>query len=199
MKYKYTKEQLEEIVPKVLSMRALLLELGIAYTGGNFSHMKKRLEKEGISTKHFLGQRAGKGVQNTKRLTPEQILVESVERVKADKLRRALVESGVGYKCVTCGISDWNNASITLHVDHIDGNSLDNRIENLRFLCPNCHSQTPTFSGRKNKQTKSHTCTDCGNIIARRSTRCTSCAATVRNRTRKTNAGVASERYNNTA
>jgi predicted RNA-binding Zn-ribbon protein involved in translation (DUF1610 family) len=60
-----------------------------------------------------------------------------------------LHESGVPYVCEVCGIeAEWNGKPIVLHVVHISGDWLDNRKENLRFLCPNCHSQTPTFAGR---------------------------------------------------
>ena len=55
-----------------------------------------------------------------------------------------------GYKCSCCGISEWNNNPITLEVDHIDGNPYNNLPENLRFICPNCHSQTSTYRA-KNK------------------------------------------------
>lgn len=55
-----------------------------------------------------------------------------------------------GYKCVTCGNDGmWNNAVLTLHLDHIDGDNKNNNLDNLRFLCPNCHTQTATYGGKK--------------------------------------------------
>ena len=52
------------------------------------------------------------------------------------------------YKCSTCNIDSWNGKKLVLELDHINWNHTDNRLENLRFLCPNCHSQTDTFRGR---------------------------------------------------
>lgn len=72
-------------------------------------------------------------------------------------LRQYLTETH-GYKCSCCGISEWNNKPITLDVDHIDGNPYNDNPSNLRYLCPNCHSQTPTYkaknkgSGRLNRR-----------------------------------------------
>lgn len=68
------------------------------------------------------------------------------------------------------------NKKITLQLDHINGINNDNRVENLRFLCPNCHSQTSTYTGKNTKKNKVNKCVDCGKIITRSSTRCRSCS-----------------------
>ena len=65
-------------------------------------------------------------------------------KVKNKLIREKVFE----YKCVECGISDWNKKPIVLHLDHIDGDSSNHIKSNLRFLCPNCHSQTETWCGR---------------------------------------------------
>jgi 5-methylcytosine-specific restriction endonuclease McrA len=69
-------------------------------------------------------------------------------------LRRKLLNEGTEYKCVICKITKWNEKAISLEVDHIDGNSSNNLLENLRLLCPNCHSQTNTWRGRNTKKAK---------------------------------------------
>lgn len=70
------------------------------------------------------------------------MLREGGTREKAARLRRAMIESGIEYKCVACGISDvYNGMSLVLEVNHKSGDWLDNRIANLEFRCPNCHSQ----------------------------------------------------------
>ena len=71
------------------------------------------------------------------------------------KIRRLLIESGRPNECSCCGLSSiWNNKPLTLHVDHINGDRKNNDFSNLRFLCPNCHSQTDTYCGRNIKGNK---------------------------------------------
>jgi predicted RNA-binding Zn-ribbon protein involved in translation (DUF1610 family) len=85
-------------------------------------------------------------------LTPDRILVvlrPGARRAKPHLLTRALIELGVPYECATCGCDgQWQGRSLTLEVDHIDGDYRNNLKDNLRFLCPNCHRQTPNFAGR---------------------------------------------------
>jgi predicted amidophosphoribosyltransferase len=71
--------------------------------------------------------------------------------------------------------SEWRGKPISLHLDHINGDPSDNRIENLRILCPNCHSQTPTYSGKNKKTARNNLCADCGGPASRRAERCLSC------------------------
>lgn len=63
-----------------------------------------------------------------------------------------LLQSGVQYQCATCGIHDWLGKVLVLHLDHIDGNRGNNTLDNLRLLCPNCHSQTETYCGKNRRR-----------------------------------------------
>ncbi len=102
---------------------------------------------------HFTGK--GWNLDNKNwvmKLKPEEILIErkTGNRTKTSKLKRAMIESGISYICSQCKILPiWNNNPLTLEIDHIDNNWLDDRKENLRFLCPNCHSQTKGFRNKK--------------------------------------------------
>lgn len=142
---------LRPIVASSLSFAEVLRHLGLKQTGGSQSNIKRLVEKYGISTDHFLGQARNRGDehQGPRKIPAEEILVlrdPLAHPEKAYKLRRAMIESGIPFRCAMCGIEPvWNERPLMLTVDHINGCRYDNRRENLRFLCPNCHSQTPTF------------------------------------------------------
>lgn len=139
-----TDEQLAEAVKESFSVMGVLEYLGLRKTGGGNAHYKKRIDKLGLDTSHFTGRASNRGKQFNTRKSKEEILVyrTSGTRQKSAQLVRALIESGVKHECKKCGNGpEWMGNVLTLDVDHINENWLDDRIENLRFLCPNCHSQ----------------------------------------------------------
>jgi transposase-like protein len=149
---KYTAQLLIPIIQSSISYAEVLRKLGLKQTGGSQANIKRLAQKYGINTDHFLGQARNQG--NAHRGGPEKIAAEkilvlretSAHPEKAHKLRRAMIEIGVSFCCAICGIKPvWNAKPLMLTVDHVNGCRYDNRCENLRFLCPNCHSQTSTF------------------------------------------------------
>lgn len=103
-----------------------------------------------IDTSHFTGRPRVLGGSAVRRHWTTILTERPVgsSRVKPHLLRRALIEAGRDHLCGGCGIDPiWNGGDLVFHVDHIDGNPNDSRPENVRFLCPNCHSQTPTWAG----------------------------------------------------
>jgi hypothetical protein len=140
---KYTKDVLQQAVSKSKSYSQLIQILGIkAASGGSHSHLKSKVTEYGIDTSHFKKWYSCSPARN--KLKPEEILcvVTGNRRRKPYQLRRALLESGVEFICNVCGTGTiWNKKQLTFEVDHIDGNWRDCRIENLQFICPNCHSQ----------------------------------------------------------
>lgn len=137
-------ELLEEVVKNSISLSEVLKKLGKKQAGGTQSHYKNRINRLGLDISHFLGQGHNKGKKNNKRKKIEEILIkrEGHNRAKPHFLRRALIESGIKYECSNCKCkNEWMGFPLVLDVDHINEDWLDDRIENLRFLCPNCHSQ----------------------------------------------------------
>jgi hypothetical protein len=88
-----------------------------------------------------------------KSLTTNETIFTSDSLYSNELVKQRIVKDNLlEYKCVKCGIDSWCGETIVLDLDHINGDNRDNRIENLRYLCPNCHSQTDTYKGR-NKNT----------------------------------------------
>lgn len=149
---RYSDKDLAAAVKASRSVAGVMRLLGIRPAGGSHAHISRRIKRLGLETHHFLGQASNRGRPARNRLRPIDILVvhpEGSARVKPHLLRRAMVEAGETFLCAGCGMGrEWMGRPIQLHVDHVDGNFLDCRLSNLRFLCPNCHSQTDNFAGR---------------------------------------------------
>ena len=151
---KYTKEVLEPIVLESFSFADVIRGLGLRWSGGTQSNIVRRVRLAGLDTSHFLGQGHNRGKQSNRRLHWKKVLVLHRSGIgkkeSALRLRRAMVESGIPHQCVKCGcLPEWQGSSLVLEIDHRNGDNLDNRKKNVRFLCPNCHSQTENF-GSKN-------------------------------------------------
>lgn len=150
---KYTKELLEPIVADSDSIADVVRALGLKMSGSTQNLITTRIKEYGLDTAHFTGKawRRGrtfdyefKGAEHYLVMLPEGAV-----RPAAKYLRRAMIESGVEYVCVNGHPPEWMGKTLRLHVDHVDGNNLDNRLKNLRFLCPNCHDQTETWGRQK--------------------------------------------------
>ncbi|MYR04568.1 MULTISPECIES: HNH endonuclease signature motif containing protein [unclassified Streptomyces] len=141
--------ELRVAVAESTSIAGTLRRLRRPVTGAQRALLRRWIAEAGISTAHFLGQAHGRGKAGTVRAKrPEDILVkhDGRRRTPTRLLRRALREVGVPERCAECGIgSEWLGEPMTLEVDHINGDWGDDRRDNLRLLCPNCHATTSTW------------------------------------------------------
>lgn len=152
---KYSDVDLVLAVQQNCSIAGVLRQLCIRPSGGSHSHISRRIKQMKLDTLHFLGARTNRGVEHKggpqKRMASDiLILRESGKREKTVLLNRALIEIGRVYVCAHCGNPPlWNGKPLVLQIEHINRNWLDSRQENLLFLCPNCHTQTKGWCGRK--------------------------------------------------
>jgi 5-methylcytosine-specific restriction endonuclease McrA len=126
--------------------------LGLQTKGGSSTDtLKRRIKELNCDISHF----GVKPIPNQAKYSLDEILIENSTYANISSLKRRLIKEGVlEYKCSCCGINDWLGKPITLQLDHINGKNNDHRLENLRFLCPNCHSQTETYAGKNKVSTE---------------------------------------------
>ena len=153
----WTDEALRLAVDESSSYRSVLIKLGLVPAGGNYSQIKLRIEILQLNTLHFTGKgwSAGLTYHNNGRTPLKDLLTES-SNVQSYKLKLRLYESGL--KVPECELCGWcrkaEDGRIPLELDHINGVHSDNRLENLRVLCPNCHSLQSTHRGKNKGLTK---------------------------------------------
>lgn len=129
----------------------VLRKLNLRPVGGNYTTFNHYVDKLNLDTSHFTGQAHAKGKTcgSRPKISLSAILVEGSTYRSYHLKHRLLREGYLSYHCSGCGLSTWMGAPISLHLDHINGVNSDNRLDNLRLLCPNCHSQTPTYCRTK--------------------------------------------------
>jgi HNH endonuclease len=143
-----TEVEIAEAIATSRSMAQVLAKLGVR-PGGNQDRLKNRIEELGLNTSHFLGAAWSRGLSVPAKRQPIETWLVEGKLVSSDRLRRRLIERGIKEaRCEACGGQSWRGAPMPLELDHINGRRDDNRLTNLRLLCPNCHAQTPTYRGR---------------------------------------------------
>jgi transposase-like protein len=188
MKRTWTDKELVEAVRGSISIADTLRKIGLVPKGGNYRTLQKVIQEMKLNTSHWLGMAHLRGKKRKLPCLPlSEILIVGSEYGRSHIKERVLKEGLLKNECAMCGQgSEWKGKQLMLTLDHINGVNNDNRIENLRLLCPNCNSQTDTFCGRKNRGIKKiehiWKCQDCGQKITREAKWCRPCS---RKRSRK--------------
>jgi len=147
-------EEFKKLILNSTSIGQVLKQFGLSNKGGNSKTVQRRARIESIDISHIkLGINSNKGRVFGQRKSNDEIFKESSSTSRGSIKAKLIKYNIIPYICEMCGLGDqWNGRGIVLQLDHKNGISNDNRISNLRFLCPNCHSQTETFSGKRKNE-----------------------------------------------
>lgn len=155
MKECYKKDVFENIVRESNSIAEVIRKIGLRVAGGNFNTISKYIQLYNIDTSHFSGQtwNKGMGLTDYAAINKFEDILKKGTSIKTCTLKERLIAEGLKeYKCERCGnCGVWMGEKMTLEMHHINGDHFDNRLENLQILCPNCHSITDSYRGKRRK------------------------------------------------
>ena len=147
---RWTDEQLRGAVSAARSTAGTLRALGLVPAGGNYDQVNRRIRDLALDTTHFTGGawNVGKAVRPGKS-TPLELVLVADRETSSHLLKKRLFREGLKREC--CELCGWAQRApdgrLPLELDHMNGDKTDNRIDNLRVLCPNCHALQPTHRG----------------------------------------------------
>ena len=146
--YSVSDEEFKNIIKNASTYSECLRQLGLGTRGGSSTDiLKRRIQELNCDISHFNKMDGQSHYQA--RYPLQEILIENSSYHNISSLKRRLINEKIfEYRCAECGISEWRGKKISLQLHHKNGVNNDHRVENLEFLCPNCHSQTENFSGR---------------------------------------------------
>lgn len=148
---RFDDDELRTATAQSASYAEVLRRLGYRPSGGMHRFIKAHMKRLGLDTSHFRGQGWARGTTTNGafRSRPlEEVLVNG-SVVRGSRLLKRLIDAGLKARCCEgCHREEWEGKPIPLELDHVNGDPTDNRLENLRVLCPNCHALTETYCGR---------------------------------------------------
>jgi len=162
---RYTEREVRDAIATSSSLTAALRHLGLRPAGGNYVTLRKLIERYRISTDHFHPVWTLRAPRSVTAIPLDEILVEN-SFYNRRQLKERLYEAGLlRRQCAMCGQGEtWQGRQMSLILDHINGAATDNRLHNLRIVCPNCAATLDTHCGRKNRLDRTpRSCLHCGN------------------------------------
>ena len=155
--YKLSDEQFVELLKNSSTISEVLFKLGYSVKGNSwgFAKVKQRMSDLNLDGSIFKGKSPITKYGSLHKVNASDILKPNCKHARSVLRRYVIKNNLIPYRCAICGCVEWQGRTLSLELDHINGINNDNRIENLRFLCPNCHSQTTTYGSRNQQRNDS--------------------------------------------